>query len=336
MLAPRTSDLMRGAYLCLALAAILNVFFIPTNNPAQPGWPEGYMGYFGGKNYLGEFATITFLFSLHEILYAGSRRVFGILIGVIAIVLLLLSMSKTAYALAFVCPFMAWIMLTVRKVTRFSLAALLLCIPICYAIVSNISNFNMNRISFMLYGDSTFTGRTIIWSFADYEISRRPLFGWGYQGFWLIGNDAPSVTEAPGFVKEMPNGHNGYYDMTLELGYAGYVLLLAFLYATIHAVGRAADADSRRGWFLLSTSLYIISYNFLESLWMRGYLFLWVVFVLLAVEISRHWHPARSIRASNQSPLRTRAGPPSQAGGRPRPRIPTKPLGIPRSIDKWK
>jgi O-antigen ligase len=334
MLAPRTSDLMRGAFLCLALAAILNVFFIPTNDPnGVPGFvPEGYTGYLLGKNYLGEFATIAFLFSLHEILYSGFRRTFGILIGATAIALLLLSMSKTAYALAFICPFIAWIMLTIRKMTRTSLAAILLCIPVFYTIVSSISNFNMNRISFMLYGDSTFTGRTIIWDFADYEISARPLFGWGYQGFWLIGNDAPSVTEAPGFVKDMPNGHNGYYDVTLELGYVGYALLLTFIYATVHAIGRAADADRRRGWFLLSTSLYIIGYNFLESLWMRGSLFLWVVFLLLTVEISRHWHPVRPIRASNQSPLRTRVG--LRVEGGPRPRTPMKPLSIPQSIDK--
>jgi O-antigen ligase len=334
MMAPRDTDLTRGVFLCLAFAAILNLLFIPENNPARAGSPEGYMGYLASKNYLGEFATITFLFSLHEILYPGFRRFFGVLIAASAITLLLLSMSKTAFGLALICPIIAWAMLTVRKVIRVSLAVMLMLIPLCYIIVSNISSFNMNRISFMVYGDPTFTGRTIIWDFAAYEISKRPLFGWGYQGFWLIGNGAPSVTEAPGFVKNMPNAHNGYYDTTLELGYVGYFLLLGFIYANVHAIGRAADRDSRRGWFLFSTSLYIISYNFLESFWMRGYEFLWVVFLILTAETSRHWRPVRVIRASNGSSLRGRAGPPSRIAGRPRPCVPARPLGVPRSAGK--
>ena len=70
----------------------------------------------------------------------------------------------------------------------------------------------------MLYGDSTFTGRTVIWDFAQLEIGRSPLVGWGYQSFWLVGPGAPSVVDGPGWVKMMPNAHNGYYDTMLELG----------------------------------------------------------------------------------------------------------------------
>lgn len=55
----------------------------------------------------------------------------------------------------------------------------------------------------MLYGDSTFTGRTIIWDFANMQIAKKPLLGWGYQSFWLVGPDAPSIVEAPGWVKDM-------------------------------------------------------------------------------------------------------------------------------------
>jgi hypothetical protein len=55
--------------------------------------------------------------------------------------------------------------------------------------------------------------------------------GWGYQSFWLVGPDAPSIVEAPGWVKLMPNAHNGYYDTMLEMGYIGYALLLTFIIA---------------------------------------------------------------------------------------------------------
>jgi exopolysaccharide production protein ExoQ len=286
MLAVRTADMMRGLFLCIAFGAILNVFFVLQNPPSAAGYP----GYFLAKNYLGEFSAIALLLSLHQVLYPGFRRVLGSVV-VIATLLLLWSNSKTAFGLAIISPVLAGLMLMTRKTTRISLAIVLLSIPFCYAVLSSVSGFNMYRLSYILYGDPTLTGRTIIWDFANYEIGRRPLLGWGYQSFWLVGPDAPSIVEAPGWVKTMPNAHNGYYDTMLEMGYVGYFLLVTFIIATVHAIGRVADRDPAKAWVVLSLALYVIMYNYLESCWMRGFEFLWVVFVVVAVEIGRYWQP---------------------------------------------
>jgi len=292
MLAARTTDVMRGLFLCFAFASILNVFFVLGRPPIDLKYATwGYPGYFSGKNYLGECATVALLLSLHEILYSGLRRASGILVLVIATSLLFLSNSKTAFGLAILIPFVAGLTLIIRKITRISPAIILLSIPFCYAILSSVSGFNMNRLSYILYGDPTFTGRTIIWDFANFEIARRPLLGWGYQSFWLVGPDAPSIVDAPGWVKNMPNAHNGYLDTTLEMGYVGFALLLIFVTATLHAIGRVADRNLARAWLVLSLALYIIITNGLESLWMRGFEMLWVVFVILAAEIGRYWQP---------------------------------------------
>ena len=87
----------------------------------------------------------------------------------------------------------------------------------------------------------------------------------------------------------MPNAHNGYYDTMLELGYVGYALLVTFIIATFHAVGRVVDRDPARAWLVLSLALYVIFWNYLESLWMRGFEFLWVVFLIVAADIGRYW-----------------------------------------------
>jgi exopolysaccharide production protein ExoQ len=142
-------------------------------------------------------------------LYPGLRRALGIIVVVIATLLPFSSDSKTALGLAFISPFLAGLTLITKKITRISPGIILLSIPFCNAVLSSVSNFNMNRVSYILYGDSTFTGRTIIWDFVQHEIERRPLLGWGYQSFWLAEPDAPSIVEAPGWVKMMPNAHNG-------------------------------------------------------------------------------------------------------------------------------
>jgi len=306
LLADRRADMMRALFLCFAFASILNAFIVLGGDPqfAQYGSrlvKIGYPGYFLGKNYLGECATIALLLSLHEMLYPGLRRALGIIVIAIAIFLVLASDSKTALGLAIASPFLAGLTLIAAKKMRLSPAIILLSIPLCYAILSSVSNFNVNRLSYMLYGDSTLTGRTIIWDFASSEIARRPLFGWGYQSFWLVGPDAPSVIDAPGWVKEMPNAHNGYYDTTLEMGYVGYSLLVIFIIATLHAIGRVAYSDPTRAWLVLSLALYIICFNYLESLWMRGFEFLWVVFLIIAAEIGRYWQPLPQKSAAHGS-----------------------------------
>jgi len=161
----------------------------------------------------------------------------------------------------------------------------------------------------MLYGDSTFTGRTIIWDFVQSEIAHRPLLGWGYQSFWLVP-DSPSFG-APGWVKVLTEGHNGYYDTTLQMGYIGYALLAIFIIATLHAIGRVADRDPGRAWLVLSLALFVILSNYLESLWMRGFEFLWVVFLMIAAEIARYWYfpLTRAAGPRRSSPRRRLARP---------------------------
>jgi exopolysaccharide production protein ExoQ len=286
------ADMMSGLFIyCFVPAAILNIFFVFENDPGLVAGLKGYPGFFLGKNYLGEFAAIPLLMALHEMYHSGFRRALGIVVVPIAFLLLFWSNSKTAFGLALVCPFIAGLTLLVRRATRTSPAMILLLIPLSYLILSSVSNFGIERISYMVYGDSSLSGRTVIWDFANYEIARKPLLGWGYQSFWIAGPGSPGIVDAPGWVKEMPDGHNGYVDTKLELGYAGLGLLLVFIITTLHGVGRMADRNPARAWLVLSLALYVIAYNFFESLWMRSYEFLWVLFVILAVEIARYWQP---------------------------------------------
>jgi O-antigen ligase len=151
-----------------------------------------------------------------------------------------------------------------------------------------ISLFNMNTIGWHLYGDATFTSRTYIWDFALNEIGRKPYFGWGYQSFWLVGPDAPSVVEAPGFLKDMPHAHNGYYDTMLEMGKVGLWLLIIFIIATLLAIGRQTDRSPGRAWLLFSLAVLVILTNFLETSWMRGFSIMWVMFLVVAAESGRY------------------------------------------------
>jgi exopolysaccharide production protein ExoQ len=324
MLAARSADMLRGLFACFAIAAILNIFFVLGRPPIDVKFATwGYPGYFAGKNYLGQFAAIAFLLSFAEMRCPGWRRAAGVVVAAVAMLLLVLSNSKTALGLVLLVPLLAYLTLLIRRKTRVSAAIILLSIPFCYMVFAFVSGIHVNRLSYMLYGDSTFTGRTIIWDFVSTEIARRPVAGWGYQSFWLVGPDAPSILRAPGWVKTMPNAHNGYLDTMVELGYVGFALLLTFIVATIHAIGQVAQKYPARANVLLSIALFIILQNFLESIWMRGFEFLWIVFLLVAAEAGRLWRhapqpaPARETRVLNPAPkpppLALRSGSPGRS-----------------------
>jgi O-antigen ligase len=294
MLSDRTTDMMRGVFLCFAMASIINVFFVMNQRPMfyETGEIIGYPGYFSFKGLLGECAAITFLLSLHEILHPGFRRAAGIIVSIVAISLIFPSHSKGSFAIAIIAPCLAGIVLVIGRKLRLSPAMVLLPIPLCYGVLSHIPGLNLlNRMSWYIYGNYTFSGRTLIWDFVNYELQRRPLLGWGFNSFWQVGPDGPSIVDGPGWVKRMPSGHSGYWDVMLELGYVGYPFLIIFLFATLHALRRVADRDLRRAWLLLSLALFVIMTNMIESVWMRGQDMQWVLFLVVVAEIARYWAP---------------------------------------------
>jgi exopolysaccharide production protein ExoQ len=318
ILAARTADMMRSMFLCFAFASILNVPFVLEQNPiiALDGLIIGYPGYFSFKGTLGECAALALLLSLNEMIYRGRRRAFGIIIFILAIWIMDVSKSKGSLAMALIAPLAAQLTLIIGNRMRISPAVVLLPIVLCYEVLSRIPGANIvNRISYWIYGNYTLSGRTVIWDFVNNEIARRPILGWGYQSFWLVGPDAPSVVEAPGWVKNMPSAHNGNLDTILDTGYIGFFLFLIFTITTFHAIGRVANHDPARGRLLLSLALFITLTNALETVWMHGMDILWVAFVIVVAEIARHQRPFRP-DGHSQDYSRTR-GTVSRAPSRP-------------------
>jgi exopolysaccharide production protein ExoQ len=292
MVAARTADLIRGVFFCFAVGSILQVVLILggycTEAMANSG-DAGYSGYFPDKNALGQFAAFAIILSLYEIIHTGWRRALGLSIIVSGAYLILAAHSKAALACVVLAAVMAKLVLFIGKKMRVSPPVTLLPLLVSYVVLSGIVSNLVNRISWHIFQNYDLSARTVIWDFINAEIAKRPLLGWGYRSFWLVGSDSPSLVDGGGWVREMPEAHNGYLDTILDTGHIGLVLFLIFIFTTLHAIGRVANRDPARAWLLLSIALFIILENFLESGWMRGGL--WLMFVLVAVEAGRYWQP---------------------------------------------
>ena len=78
----------------------------------------------------------------------------------------------------------------------------------------------------------------------------------------------------------------------------GFALFVSFIFTTPYAIGRVADRGLARAWLLLSLALFVILDNLLETVWMRGFSFLWVVFVIVAAEAGGYSRPFLPTRAA--------------------------------------
>ncbi len=287
------TDIMRGVYFCFAAAVVLNVPIVFMQSPISvQGWHGieviGYPGYFSFKGELGQCAAIAFLLSLYELLFRGWRRALALVIIAATVFLMLVSKSKGSLGMAIIAPIMAGATLFIGRRLGTSPAITILPIPITYAVLAAVMGNIINRISWYVYGNYDLSGRMFIWDFVNYEISKRPILGWGYQSFWLVGPDGPSLTEAPGWIRGMPSGHNGYLDTQLDLGYPGLLLLVAFIMTTLHAIGHVAKRNARLALLLLTLAFFVILQNFLETVWMHGQDTLWMMFLLATAVAARY------------------------------------------------
>lgn len=78
--------------------------------------------------------------------------------------------------------------------------------------------------------DTTFTGRTDIWTFALQSLQQRLATGYGFVAFW--GGSSGTIQDLPEgkeWAALASHSHNGYLDSALGMGLPGLILLIVVL-----------------------------------------------------------------------------------------------------------
>ncbi|SFV33422.1 O-antigen ligase family protein [Hyphomicrobium facile] len=285
------TDTVRTAYLWYAFAIFANVIAVQIQAPAlnADGSIFAYFGLFSFKQGLGQCASVAILLSFYELLFRGWRRCLPFIVIPASVYLIFASQSKGALAFALVAPVLAGLAIIVSSKLRISLLIVLAAIPAAFFAASMVANSDLTgRISYMFYGDSTLSNRTVIWDFVQGQYLQRPWFGWGFHSFWQVGPDAPSVAQAPYWVKHIIGSHSGYLDVKVETGRIGYTLFIIFILATLFALDRVRRRDPVRAWILLSLAFYVIITNLIETVWLGTNEALWLLFVLVVAETTRY------------------------------------------------
>lgn len=116
--------------------------------------------------------------------------------------------------------------------------------------------------------DLTLTGRTEIWGSALIQLfDKSPWLGFGRGTFWAPNSTFARIAGAAVSHKYIPpNGHNGYLDLTLEIGCIGLAFfLVSIVVAYRHAITRSFVSSTPKDLWPLAFLSWLIAYNFTES-----------------------------------------------------------------------
>jgi O-antigen ligase len=131
---------------------------------------------------------------------------------------------------------------------------------------------------FSLVGkDPSLTGRTNIWEVLLRESAQRPLFGYGYQGFWGV-DVGPAERIQTQLEWPVPSAHNGWLEILIQLGWVGVSLFaLHFLLIATAAAGRLWSGREAYWPLLFVITLALLSIS--EDPFLQQNSLAWVLYV---------------------------------------------------------
>jgi O-antigen ligase len=94
--------------------------------------------------------------------------------------------------------------------------------------VGTVMNDGLENVARMLPFDTSFTGRTDIWTFAFQALQQRLSIGYGFAAFWG-SRSIQDLPEGKEWAEFASHSHNGYLDSALAMGLPGLMLLIAVL-----------------------------------------------------------------------------------------------------------
>lgn len=145
---------------------------------------------------------------------------------------------------------------------------------------------NVGRVVSILGRDLTLTGRTALWSDVVRMIDQRPFLGQGFNAFWL-GWDGPSGQIWAIHSWKPPHSHNGWLDISLELGLVGLAaLVVSMAISMFRALRLLRRRTSKCQAWPSVVLLFISSLMMVESVLLAANGLVWIIYVFVACNLA--------------------------------------------------
>jgi O-antigen ligase len=158
------------------------------------------------------------------------------------------------------------------------------------------SVFGLSSTLVALLGrDMTLTTRVPIWQDL-LQMSSSPLFGAGYESFWL-DDRLQGFWEEHGGIRQ---AHNGYLEVYLNVGLVGLGVLLAGVLSGLVKVHQSLKAGDKAAVLRLCLMVPVVIYNWTEATFV-GVSNMWLLFLLGTVDVCAAPSAAAKTRQQAQS-----------------------------------
>jgi O-antigen ligase len=270
--------LLATCYLGILLAPNLSIH-LPTD-AQEPALAGNWRGSFGHKNVAA--AVMAMLLFLGIYICRSGAWISGAAIIGLASLFMVYSAGKSSLTLCFAVLLLTSATSIVRS---FWLRAVLLLTPLLLLnllSVGTVISDGLAELTRLLPMDSTFTGRSDIWSFAVQSLRERLTTGYGFASFW--GSSAiQNLPEGKEWAGYASHSHNGYLDTALGMGLPGLALLIVAIVIEPLRNFHAADEGGNNGplaMVLLRIWLFGLYLSSMESFFLDRADPLWFTFLL--------------------------------------------------------
>jgi len=294
-----TLTLSFWALVCVAFGSLLFWIFFPieiwqviSNSPGS-FVVSGFKGALSHKNHLGSLMLLALIISISLGVYKYVS--WSLLLPVCTVFLFLLMISRSitnyvGFSLIFSSLLWRWIYLRLdylqkdvfRKITY----------SVCFFLALT-SFFWSESVILFLGKTTTLSGRTELWNYLLVAASKKPWLGYGFGAFWPRANSLSNFVDAQTVWRRLSwipgSAHNGFIDVTLNLGLIGLLLslfLVGSLFLGSLKVSRIYRVDRESmflSWFQFNFVCFLILSNLTESFFITNprslsmYLFLYLV-----------------------------------------------------------
>ena len=273
-----TLALLAICYLGLLLAPNLSIHL--ATDAQEPALAGDWRGSFGHKNMAAAMMALLLFLGVY-IVRSGAWLAGATIVGLTAL-FLLKAEGKSSLALCFAVLALTSLTALVRS---FWFRAVILLTPLLLLNLlglGSVMSDSLAAIAKDLPLDSSFTGRTDIWTFALQASLQRLSTGYGFAAFWG-GSAVQNLPEGMEWAAQAAHGHNGYLDTMLTMGAPGLVLLIAVLVIAplrdFHTADRAGN-NGPLAMALLQIWLFGLYLSALESFFIDRADPLWFTFAM--------------------------------------------------------
>lgn len=271
-----------------AASALLNLAFIGAFESfstfelsTSDGLGRGWRGVTANKNNLGRAAVLGAVSCAAHARVVRSWIVWPSFAAINAVIVLGTQSGTSIGALVGACALSAALLGFRGKKTLYGVAGLSMFMV--FATLTTLSATNLAAATGLLGKDASFTGRLPIWrnSF-EYAITRRPIFGYGWEAFWP--NDVVNFeVQIRSQNFDIPHAHNVIVDALLQIGPLGaLILILLFSRALFWSTRYIRAVPTAIGLFPTT----IISLGVIYSATEAGFVSRTIQFIMFTVAVS--------------------------------------------------